>query len=294
MGWVKMRSSTGLFLVVVFPLLLGMMTAQADWGRQVISLLPPNASINFTHENIGILGDQEIQTPTPEPEHNQGLLAMEYQMPKAQSPNGGLLGQEKPQTQTSGVEMTEWAQNELKQGKTVGLVRAWSPHGIGAGIPTGKNTTEDMSVDLWNQYYIWLIHQDTSKYTQYELGEYVCWNYTKDSLKAAYAAGYWHLYAAQIENYKGAGNHFAIAAHVAGDGLIYADPYGGPMIPNMNAWIIVDPQNDEILNYELINDGVTENITIIDPLAFYSMGWSNGGGVLSAWDPNSVVSQIYA
>ncbi|UMX47514.1 MAG: hypothetical protein L7H18_03640 [Candidatus Nealsonbacteria bacterium DGGOD1a] len=140
-----------------------------------------------------------------------------------------------------------------------------------------------MSVEEWNDYYMWLVYNDTTKDMPYKLGSYVCTNYMIDSIKAARLHGFQHLYCCIIEDFLcGGANHAVIAIYVVGNGKIYID--GGYRKVNWEGgWLFVEPQNGMVLNEVLVNQSLRpQHYRIYD-----GSGWH-----LTYWGPNGELGHI--
>lgn len=176
-----------------------------------------------------------------------------------------------------------------------GISRQWLEVTTNSGgEPYNKQAVmQTMPYWVWNNYYRWLVNDDTVRYTTYHLSDYVCVNYTIDSLNAAFDQGYWPLYAEWIQNFEGLGNHFVIAVKVTGKGKIYYDTsFHMKENPNPSGFtIMVDPQNEEILNHVLANDNITEKITIITPQGFRTTDWADDGSLGFDISPSYVVGK---
>ena len=148
-----------------------------------------------------------------------------------------------------------------------------------------------MSVEEWNNYYMWLAHNDTTKNTPYLLGHYVCTNYMIDSIKAARLHGFQHLYCCVIYDYLcGGENHAIIAVYVAGKGKIYVD--GGYQKINWDrGWLFVDPKDSMVLNEVLVNQSLRpQHYRIYDGSGWYFTYWGHNGGLGHITSPLSTVA----
>ena len=149
----------------------------------------------------------------------------------------------------------------------------------------------NISIEEWNAYYMWLVHNDTTKNSPYKLGQYVCTNYMIDSLKAARSHGFRHLYCCIVYDYLcGGDNHAIIAVYVAGRGKIYVDG-GYQKINWKGGWLFVDPQDGMVLNEVLINQSLRrQHYRIYDGSGWYLTYWGHNGGLGHITSPLSTVA----
>ncbi len=148
-----------------------------------------------------------------------------------------------------------------------------------------------MSVEEWNDYYMWLVHNDTTKKAPYKLGSYVCTNYMIDSVKAARSHGFRHLYCCIVYDFLcGGEDHAIIAVYVEDKGKIYIDG-GYQKINWKGGWLFVDPYNGMVLNEVLINQSLRpQRYRIYDGSGWYFTFWGYNGGLGHITSPLSTVA----
>jgi hypothetical protein len=183
------------------------------------------------------------------------------------------------------------------------MLNGWRSHSVGNAHENtvGQAVVRPISADDFNHWYEWLWMFDMSKYFRYTYDEFVCVNFSVNSLKSCADEGFTNIYACQIQNFENKGGHFVVAANV-GPGLIYWNPTGLSWYPEgqktfwTGGWIIVDPQDDKVLNDDLrsfARKGVQQNITIFEPGGFNSKFWASGKrGLACIIGPEYVVADF--
>ena len=164
------------------------------------------------------------------------------------------------------------------------ILNEWKAYSVATGaggseLSSGTHAvTHPMTADDFNGFYSWMCLFDVSKFTRYNENEFVCVNYSINCLKSAAKKGFNNIYACRIQNFRNKGGHFVVAANVKPGQVFWNNE--GQKITFFGGWIIVDPQDDSVLNSELIawgKKGVQENMTMFTPDGFYPVYWYGGG-----------------
>lgn len=295
-----MKSSARIVLATCILLALGtlyalIISANADWGRQIIT--PPE--LNITKYNMyDILPHDTPKQNVTLAQNQNGILAQEVvpTMPKPQ--NSLIMERGENNTTTYKIDPNIAIKNldsnyglPAKYGS--GLITALGKQSLINLVANANWSNHSQAEDLkmtpqeWDDYMDWMQKYDTIHNKIWEENEYVCYNFTIDSLKESIQAGFTHLYFVHIENSEENSGHAVIGAHVVSSGSVLLG------LPSIDEWVIMDPQDLSIINDELKQNKFNDSVSFFSPYEIFVVGWSINGGILSKNYHAGVVHQEY-